>query len=230
MYLAQAAKFQSEADKLKWEAVQAEAQARAAELAGEQVAIATARDRFKRQCEEQGDHHHGVLRLVGEIDEALVTDAISTLTTWRRLNPEAEDYRVIITSQGGSIVDGIHLYDHLEGLSSSGCTVTTVVSGVAASMAAILSQAGDIRVIMPNASFMLHQATFGMVGQSFAVKDRAKWVEMLEERFLEIVAQRSSLTIDQVREKWDRTDWWMLGPEAVKLGLFDRLGNGGDLQ
>lgn len=230
MYASQAGKFDAEASKLHWEAAAAEAQAKAAELAAQQVANATARDTFRRECEEQGDIHHGVLRIVGDIDDELVGEAISAMTTWRRLNPGAVEYRVVITSNGGSIVDGIHLFDHIVALSSSGVRVTTVVSGVAASMAAILSQAGDERVIMPNASFMLHQATFGMMGQSFAIKDRAKWVEMLEERFLTIIAERCVLSVEELRERWDRTDWWLIGQDAMDLGLFDRLGGGEDLR
>jgi ATP-dependent Clp endopeptidase proteolytic subunit ClpP len=234
--LAQAEKFKAEADKLlaeasknQYEAVRAAAEAKAAELAAEQVTISTEREHWKRAVEMCADAHHGVYRLSGTIEPGSVGKAVDSITVWRRLNPEAKDYKFVINSQGGSVVDGVALFDTLRSLSSSGVHVTTVATGMAASMGAILTQAGDTRIIMPNASFMLHEAAFSTGGKTSEVEDRTEWVRMVEKRFAHIIAQRSKLSERQLSAKWSRKDWWMMADEALDLQFFDRAGDAADL-
>ena len=229
MLLAQAEKFRLETATRELELVRAEAEARTAGLLADQAALATDRLTMERKLELHADIHHGVFRLTGEVTDETVSSLIAALTGWRRLYPAEDECRLIITSPGGAIVDGIALFDHLRALAGDGVRLVTVVSGLAASMAAVIAQAGTERVVMPTASYMLHQASFSMSGKSFEVRDRAKWVELLEERFLDIVSSRSGMDRDELRRFWDRTDWWVLGPEAVDLGLFDRLGTFDDL-
>lgn len=235
--LAQAAKFTAEADKLsseaernQFEAVRSAAEARAAEAAAEQVQIATERERWKRQVELSSDAHRSCYRLSGTINESSVSKTMDSLTVWRRLHPEADQLKFVINSPGGSVVEGVALFDTLRSLSQSGVRVVTVVTGMAASMGAILSQAGDLRIIMPNASFMLHEAAFMAGGKTSEVEDRTEWVRMIEKRFADIIAERSTLTSKQLIARWSRKDWWMLAEEATtKFGFFDRLGIEADL-
>lgn len=235
--LAQAEKFRAEAEKFAadrrrtdYEAERSAAEARAANAAAEQVQIATERERWKRAVELASDTHRGCYRLVGQINEGTVGKAIDSITVWRRLNPDAETYKFIINSPGGTVVDGVALFDTLRSLSASGVQVITVVTGMAASMGAILSQAGDVRIIMPSASFMLHEAAFMAGGKTSEVEDRTEWVRMIEKRFADIIAERSVLSAKQLIGRWSRKDWWMLADEAVeKYGFFDRLGTESDL-
>ena len=46
---------------------------------------------------------------------------------------------------------------------------------------------------------------------------------MLQERLLEILAKRSTLTTKQIKSKWSRKDWWLSAVEAVELGFADRI-------
>jgi ATP-dependent Clp protease protease subunit len=227
---AEAAKLQAEAERNRHEAARSAAEAKAAAHAAEQVEMSTERERWKRQVELSADTHRSTYRLFGAINDGTVGKAMDAITIWRRVNPEAGTFKVVINSPGGSVTDGVALYDTIRSLSASGVLVTTVVTGMAASMGAILSQAGDQRIIMPNASFMLHEAAFMAGGKTSEVEDRTEWVRMIEKRFAELIAARSTLSAKQLIGRWSRKDWWMLADEAVdKYGFFDRLGTEADL-
>lgn len=229
-FLAEARKLLAEADRNETEARRAAAEAVAAEHAARQVVIATEREEWKRQIELSADTHRGCYRLTGPISDVSVGRAMDAITIWRRMHPDASTFKFVINSPGGSVVDGVALFDALRSLSASGITVVTVVAGMAASMAAILSQAGDTRIIMPNASFMLHEAAFMAGGKTSEVEDRTEWVRMIEKRFAEIIATRSVLSSKQLITRWSRKDWWMLADEATaNYGFFDRLGTEADL-
>jgi len=229
-FLAEARKMLSDAERNASETRRADAEALAAEHAARQVVIATEREEWKRRVELSADTHRGCYRLFGPINDSSVAKAMDAVTIWRRLNPDASTFKFVINSPGGSVVDGVALFDALRSLSASGLRVVTVVTGMAASMGAILSQAGDDRIIMPNASFMLHEAAFMAGGKTSEVEDRTEWVRMIEKRFAEIIATRSVLSAKQLIARWSRKDWWMLADEATeKYGFFDRLGTEADL-
>jgi len=226
---AQARKQLAEAGKLEQEARKSAAEATAAESAAQQVVISTEREQWKRSRELLSDEILGVCRFTGEVSTQSVNGTIAHLVMWRRQNPDAKELRFIINSPGGSVVDGVHLFDFLRNLSESGIHITTVATGMAASMGAILTQAGDTRIIMPTASFMLHEAAFGAVGKTSEIEDRTKWVKMIQERFKQILAERSTLSAKQIDTRWKRIDWWMMPEDATKLGFFDQVGDAGFL-
>lgn len=226
---AQAQKALAESMKVENEARKAKAEAEAAENAAEQVKISTDRERWKRERELLGDEYKGVFRFSGSVDSASVQGTIAHLVMWRRHNPDATKLTFIINSPGGSVVDGVHLFDFLRDMSASGVHITTVATGMAASMGAILTQAGDTRLIMPTASFMLHEAAFGAAGKTGEVEDRVAWVKMIQGRFKHILAERSNLTEDEIEDKWSRKDWWMMPKDAVELGFFDDISEAGQL-
>ena len=233
---AQATKFLAEANLMEQQAAKAAAEARkataeaeAAESALEQVRISTDRELFKRQRELADDQHVGVFRFAQSVDSNGTAAIINHMVSWRRMNPDADEIRFIINSPGGEVVAGVSLFDFLRSLSSSGVHVTTVATGMAASMGAILTQAGDTRIIMPTASFMLHEAAFGAVGKTSEIEDRTEWVKMIQERFKFILAERSTLSAKQIGNRWTRKDWWMMPEEAVKLGFFDQIGDSENL-
>ena len=231
MKLAQAAKYEAEASKLLEEARKRRAEANAAEDAAEQVAISTARERWKRERELLSDEERNVYRFSGEVSSQSVASAINSLVMWKRHRGDhASDLRFIINSPGGEITSGVSLFDFLRSLSASGVHITTVATGMAASMGAILTQAGDDRVIMPSTSFMLHEAAFGAVGKTYEIEDRTEWVKQIQDRFKKILAERSNLTEKQVENKWSRKDWWMTADTACdEFGFFDRIGDAHEL-
>jgi ATP-dependent Clp protease protease subunit len=133
---------------------------------------------------------------------------------------------LIINSPGGSVIDGLALYDTLRFVSEeSGREVTTVALGYAASMGGVLLQAGDVRLITPSSSVLIHEISSGSRGSTGRIKDHMEHVEMLTDRIVKILASRSTLTEDELREKWDRKDWWLTAEDVVRFGFADRIGN-----
>ncbi len=130
-----------------------------------------------------------------------------------------------LISPGGSIIDGFRAYDELRRLSNDGHKITIRVRGHAASMAAILVQAADVRQIGPNAFMMLHRAGFGVSGKAFEVEDMAEFVKTkLEARIITILSERSGRDEEYFADLFKaRKDIWLTASEAVELGLADEV-------
>ena len=94
-------------------------------------------------------------------------------------------------SPGGGIIEGFSLFDQILWLRANGHQVTTIGQGMAASMAGVLLQAGDIRIMSPQASLLIHEASFGAMGSFGQVEDQVKFVKKLQERILELAGSAS---------------------------------------
>jgi len=158
----------------------------------------------------------------GAVTESSVRLAINRLTEWDRVYP-GEDMEIVFMSGGGSIVDGMALYDYITDLRASGHRITTSTLGIAASMAGILLQAGDRRTMGREAWLMIHEAAFRTEGKIGEIEDTVDWIKKVQERVLMIFASRSSMTAEEIRAKWTRRDWWIDSDEALRLGLVDAL-------
>lgn len=152
-----------------------------------------------------------------------VEDAINWIGMWSRRNPESK-IKIVFNSPGGSVFAGMALYDFLLELREKGHHITTEARGYAASMGGILLQAGDERVVGANAHIMIHEISSISMGKASDLEDELKLVERLQEKALDILSERSSMTKAQIRRKWKRKDWWLDAGEAVELGFADRIG------
>jgi ATP-dependent Clp endopeptidase proteolytic subunit ClpP len=130
---------------------------------------------------------------------------------------------IIFSSGGGSIVDGMALYDFIQDLRAQGHRITTSTLGIAASMAGILLQAGDVRTMGREAWLMIHEAAFRTEGKIGEIEDTVDWIKKVQERVLLIFAARSQMSAEDIRAKWTRRDWWIDSDEALQLGLVDAL-------
>ena len=144
------------------------------------------------------------------------------LTEWSRVDPKCS-IEIVFSSPGGSIIDGFELFDFIQELRAKGHKITTGSLGMAASMAGILLQAGDVRWIGHQSWVMIHRAAFGAIGKTYEVEDEVKLVKRIEERILNIFTSRSKLTKQKLKKNWDRKDWWIDADECVELGLVDEI-------
>lgn len=175
-----------------------------------------------RTREKAGDEENHLYRFAGEVSKSSVTNCMKKLTQWSRMYPKC-DMELIFSSPGGSIIDGFELFDFIQDLRSKGHTITTGSLGMAASMAGILLQAGDIRWVGGQAWIMIHRAAFGAFGKTYEVEDEVEFVKRIEERILDIFTSRSSLSKLKIKKNWDRKDWWISADEAIELGLVDEV-------
>lgn len=158
---------------------------------------------------------------VDEIKESTVTHCIEILSQWCRRSDAP--VVIIINSPGGSISDGLALFDYLRTIGKSREVVTHAI-GEAASMAAVLLQAGTTRRMSPNAYILIHEASWVAWGKASEIGDKHRLLERLQDRLVGILAERSTLTKEEIKDKWLRRDWWLDADEALGLGLIDQIG------
>lgn len=186
------------------------------------VAIAAGQAKRAEQDELAADRHWHVYNFGKPVTESSVRECINQLTSWARKDPGCE-VEIIFNSPGGSIVDGFALFDFLQALRTKGHKITTSALGMAASMAGILLQAGDVRIMGRQSWLMIHEASFGAGGKIGEVEDTVEWVKKVQERILDIFAERSNLTKQKLRNNWKRKDWWLSSDEALELGFIDEI-------
>ncbi len=168
------------------------------------------------------DEENNLYRFSRDVSETSVAACMKKITEWHRNDPKC-DIEIVFSSPGGSIIDGFELFDFLQEMRGAGHKVTTGSLGMAASMAGILLQAGDVRWIGHQAWMMIHRAAFGAIGKTYEVEDEVRLVKRIEERCLDIFVSRSKLTKQKIKRNWDRKDWWIDADECLSLGLVDEV-------
>jgi ATP-dependent Clp endopeptidase proteolytic subunit ClpP len=161
-----------------------------------------------------------ILTFYGEVSPGMVLDAMTELGRWARRDP-AEPIRLIFNSPGGTLWDGLALFDYILELRSLGHVVETVALGRAASMGGILLQAGTTRIMGANAWMLLHEVSSATFGTTAEMTDDLAFTSRLQDRCVELLAHRSNLTARQIKAKWKKKDWWLSASEALELGFVD---------
>ena len=241
-FLAEAEKFKAETaliniDKTikEAEAKQKAAHARSAEYGAESMRVQTeATLRQEKLALAANHHHHEYHFTVGVYDEG-VEQCLAQLAIWHRHDRDCP-MNLIIDSPGGSVIDGMHLFDQIMAYSKRpwdttdrprGTHATTItVRGYAASMAGILLQAADERVIGPESYIMIHEVSSFAGGKIGEIKDEIKFLEKMSERVANIFVTRSNGKIDKetFQRNWNRQDWWLDSEAALECGFVDRIG------
>jgi ATP-dependent Clp protease protease subunit len=125
-----------------------------------------------------------------------------------------------INSPGGSVVDGLALYDVMHTISAP---VNTTCVGTAASMGAILLTGGTgTRSALPHSRIMIHQVSSGYRGTAADINIQVRETNKLYDQLLEILAQKSGQTVKKLRNDCDR-DYYMSAEEAKAYGLIDSV-------
>ncbi len=133
-----------------------------------------------------------------------------------------KDIKLYINSPGGSVYDGLAIIDTMDYIQPD---VQTIGIGLQASMGAMLLSCGakGKRFILPNARVMIHQPSYG-AGQAKVTDQEIELKEglYLKKRLIEIMAERTGKSAEQVEKDMDR-DNWMSAEEALKYGIVDEV-------
>lgn len=132
-----------------------------------------------------------------------------------------KDINIYINSPGGSVYAGLGIYDTMQYISSD---VSTICTGMAASMAAVLLVAGEKgkRFALPHSRVMIHQPMGGIQGQASDIEITAREILKLKEELYRIISDHSGQSFEKVERDSDR-DYWMTAAEAEKYGMIDRV-------
>lgn len=184
---------------------------------------------------------HGIPDVTPVVDAASVSACINTLSVWDRLNPEA-DFEIVFNSPGGSVIDGMELFDFVQEMRRKGHYITTAARGYAASMAGILLQAGDHRVMGRESYVMIHELSTGVGGKTSEIEDEVALLKRIQGRVGRIFAERSAEAVDngtaevalteqQLAEGdpdlnligWKRRDMWLDSDTCMRFGIVDEV-------
>ena len=128
---------------------------------------------------------------------------------------------LLINSPGGSVADGLAIYDTINMLE---CQVRTICVGMAASMGAFLLSSGSkgMRLALPHSEILIHQPLGGAQGQASDIIIAARHIENTRKTLNGILAMNTGKTVQQIAKDTDR-DNTMTAEEAVRYGLVDRV-------
>lgn len=132
-----------------------------------------------------------------------------------------KDVSIYINSPGGSVYAGLGIYDTMQYIQSD---VSTICTGMAASMAAVLLVAGakDKRFTLKHSRVMIHQPMGGIQGQASDIEITSREILKLKKELYTIISEHSGQPYDKVYQDSDR-DYWMTAQEAVDYGMIDRV-------
>lgn len=131
------------------------------------------------------------------------------------------DIQIYLNSPGGVVYAGLGIYDTMQYLKPD---VSTICTGMAASMAAVLLCAGTKgkRFALPHSRVMIHQPMGGAQGQASDIEIEAQEIQKIKKELYEIIAYHTGKPYDQVWQDCDR-DHWLIASEAKEYGLIDQV-------
>ena len=132
-----------------------------------------------------------------------------------------KDISLYINSPGGSVYAGLGIYDTMQFIQSD---VSTICTGMAASMAAVLLVAGqkDKRFALKHSRVMIHQPMGGISGQASDIEITSREILKLKQELYTIISDHSGQPYDKVYADSDR-DYWMTAAEAKDYGMIDKV-------
>lgn len=160
------------------------------------------------------------IECVGEITAEYVYSLIRQLQYLYRQDPNGE-ITMYINSPGGSVSDGLALYDVMQAIS---CPIRTVCMGTAASMGAILFMSGNRRDMLEHARIMIHDPLIsgGIGGSALHVQSVSNDLMKTREITGKLIAKHTGHTLEEVYEKTAK-DTYFYAQEAIEFGLADHI-------
>ncbi len=161
-----------------------------------------------------------VIFLVGPVNDHTANLLVAQMLFLESENPD-KDISLYINSPGGSVYAGMAIYDTMQFIKPS---VSTLCTGMAASMGAFLLAAGakGKRLSLPNSRIMIHQPSGGSQGQASDIEIQAKEIMYLKDRLNGILAERTGQDIERIKNDTDR-DNFMSAEQAKDYGLIDSV-------
>jgi ATP-dependent Clp protease protease subunit len=173
-------------------------------------------DLYSRMMKER------VVFFTGEVETNMCNIMVAQMLFLEAENPEMP-INMYINSPGGSVYDGMAVYDLMQYIK---CPVHTYVTGMAASMGSFIAQAGEPghRYLLPHAITMIHQPSSGTRGKVSDMEIDLIEGLRIKKEMTELYVKHNSkgTTFEQFMQLLDR-DKWLTAPQALELGLADQI-------
>ena len=161
-----------------------------------------------------------IVMLSEEVNDTTASLIVAQLLFLEAQDPD-KDIQFYINSPGGSVSDGLMIYDTMKLIKPD---VQTICMGMAASMGSVLLSAGTKgkRFILPNAEVMIHQPLGGAQGQATEILIAADHIRDTRTRLNQILADNCGKPLEELMKDTDR-DNWMTAEQAVEYGIVDKI-------
>lgn len=151
----------------------------------------------------------------------MVANVINAQLLFLESVDKSKTVSIYINSPGGSVYAGLGIYDVMQHVAPK---ISTVNTGMAASMAFVLMVAGQagMRSSLPHARFMQHQPMGGAYGQASDIAIQNEEIQTLKKELYEIIAKHTGQTLEKVTADCDR-DYYMTAKKAQEYGCIDTI-------
>jgi len=161
-----------------------------------------------------------IIFLGEDVNEATANLVVAQLLHLAYEDPK-KDIKLYINSPGGSVYDGLAIYDTIQFISPD---VQTIGIGFQASMGAFLLSSGTKgkRFALPNSRIMIHQPSSGTQGKVTDQEITLRESIYMKQRLNEIMAKNTGQKLSKIEKDVDR-DFWMSSDEAATYGIIDQV-------
>ena len=161
-----------------------------------------------------------IIFLGEEVNATTASLVVAQLLYLEAQDPD-KDIQFYINSPGGSVTDGMAIYDTMQYIK---CDVSTICIGMAASMGAFLLSAGakGKRLALPNAEVMIHQPSAGTKGKVTDMEIDIEHFLRIKQNLNQILAENTGRTPEEIKDASER-DHWMTAQEALDFGMIDKV-------
>ena len=161
-----------------------------------------------------------IIMLHEEVNSTTASLVVAQLLFLEGQDPN-KDISLYINSPGGSVTDGMAIYDTMQYIK---CDVSTICMGMAASMGAFLLAAGTKgkRYALPNADIMIHQPSGGAQGQATDIEIHTQHILHTKQKLNEILAANTGQPLDVIKADTER-DNFMTAQQALEYGIIDKV-------
>ena len=164
-----------------------------------------------------------IILLHDQVNSATASVVVAQLLYLEGQDPDKDIY-LYINSPGGSVSDGMAIYDTMQYIK---CDVSTICTGMAASMGAFLLSSGakGKRIALPNSEIMIHQPLIsgsGLSGQVTDIMIHSNYLQRTKERLNKILSANTGKPYEDICRDTER-DNFMSAEEALEYGLIDKV-------
>ena len=164
-----------------------------------------------------------IIILSEDVNSASASIVVAELLFLEAQDPD-KDIQFYINSPGGSITDGMAIYDTMRYIK---CDVSTICVGMAASMASFLLAAGakGKRLALPNSEILIHQPLIGgggISGQTTDVKIHADHLVYTRDKMNRLLSEMTGQSLETI-QRYTARDNYMTAQQAMEYGIIDKV-------
>jgi ATP-dependent Clp endopeptidase proteolytic subunit ClpP len=161
--------------------------------------------------------------LYGAIGESFFEDSVSAkqfADELKKLPSSVKEIQLRVNSPGGSVFDGMSIYEKLKAEKKNGRKITAYVDGLAASIASIIIMAADEVIVGDGSMVMVHKPMVGINGNSTDMERMISILDKVEEQMISIYAAKTGQSRLEISKALAEETWYT-SEEAMNMGLAD---------